>query len=200
MPSQSIRPALPPSLMSRRHRKDLPIIILGKGRQSRCHGRTYQPSIKIAAMELQYPTNKGIPIMQINMHSLQSGGANALALVGYSNMQIQKMGRWRGATFKEYIREELACYARGVLQDMKQKFDFVNIAGNEFTEIPDNTSTLSNSTSNNVGMPSRQHYLQTGEYTSYTLHPLVMIPHNGCTSTDWPPVLYISIVNAIPSR
>jgi hypothetical protein len=46
------------------------------------------------------------------------------------------MGRWRGATFKEYIREELACYARNMSRDMKRKFKFVNIAGNAFTEIP----------------------------------------------------------------
>ncbi len=49
------------------------------------------------------------------------------------------MGRWRRATFKEYIREELACYARGMSQDMKGKFNFVNITENAFTEIPDDT-------------------------------------------------------------
>jgi hypothetical protein len=78
-------------------------------------------ALKLAATELQYPTNKGIPISRINPHSLQSGGANTLSLSGYSDTQIQKMGRWRGATFKEYIREELACYAHNMSQDMKQK-------------------------------------------------------------------------------
>ena len=94
-------------------------------------------ALKSAATELQYPTNKGIPITWINTHSLRSGGANALALAGYSDTQIQKMGRWRGATFKEYIREELACYAQNMSRDMKRKFNFVNIAGNAFTDIPD---------------------------------------------------------------
>ena len=93
-------------------------------------------ALKSAATELQYPTNKGIPVSRISTHSLRSGGANALSLSGYSDTQIQKMGRWRGATFKEYIREELACYARNMSRDMKQKFKFVNIAGNVFTEIP----------------------------------------------------------------
>ncbi len=46
------------------------------------------------------------------------------------------MGRWRGATFKEYIREELACYAYNMSRDMKCKFNFVNIVGNVFTDIP----------------------------------------------------------------
>ena len=93
-------------------------------------------ALKSAVTELQYPKNKGIPIWRINTHSLRSGGANALSLSGYSETQIQKMGRWRGATFKEYIREELACYTRNMSQDMKRKFNFVNIAGNVITKVP----------------------------------------------------------------
>ena len=46
------------------------------------------------------------------------------------------MEGWHGATFKEYIREELACYAHNMSRDMKEKFNFFNIAGNTFTEIP----------------------------------------------------------------
>ncbi len=60
-------------------------------------------ALKLAATALEYPILKGIPIERINTHSLQSGGANALALASYSDTQIQKMGRWRGATFKEYL-------------------------------------------------------------------------------------------------
>ena len=96
-------------------------------------------ALKSAAAELQYPTTKGILIKRINTHSLRSGGTNALALAGYSDTQIQKMRRWRSATFKEYIREELACYATGMLKDMKRKFNFVNIAGNAFTDINKDT-------------------------------------------------------------
>ncbi len=84
---------------------------------------------------LHYPTAKGIPIERINTHSLRSGGANALALSGYSDTQIQKMGRWRGATFKEYIRNELACFSAGMSRDMKQKFNFFNVEGNAFSDI-----------------------------------------------------------------
>ena len=57
-------------------------------------------ALTLAAGALEYPTIKGIPIERVNTHSLRSGGANALALAGYSDTQIQKMGRWRGATFK----------------------------------------------------------------------------------------------------
>ncbi len=84
---------------------------------------------------LKYPTTKGIPIQRINTHSLRSGGANALSLVGYSDTQIQKMGRWRGATFKEYIREELACFSANMSTDMQRRFNFVNIAGNAYHDV-----------------------------------------------------------------
>ena len=92
-------------------------------------------ALKGAARALAYPTTKGIPIERINTHSLRSGGANALALSGYTDTQIQKMGRWRGATFKEYIREELAVYSENMSRDMRMKFGFVNIAGNAFHDI-----------------------------------------------------------------
>ena len=48
------------------------------------------------------------------------------------------MGRWRGATFKEYIREELACFSEEMSTSIKKKFDFVNITGNAFNTITDN--------------------------------------------------------------
>jgi hypothetical protein len=45
------------------------------------------------------------------------------------------MGRWRGATFKEYVRNELACFSTNMSKDMKQKFGFVNVSGNAFNDI-----------------------------------------------------------------
>jgi len=95
-------------------------------------------ALKLAAGTLEYPTIKCIPIEWVNTHSLRSGGANALALAGYSDTtQIQKMGRWRGAMFKEYVRNELACFSSGMSRDMKQKFGFVNVSGNAFSDITD---------------------------------------------------------------
>ena len=72
---------------------------------------------------------------------MRSGGANALSLVGYSDRYIQKMGRRRGETFKEYIREELNVFAEGMSTAMKQYFKFVNIAGGAYSELVDVTRT-----------------------------------------------------------
>jgi hypothetical protein len=92
-------------------------------------------ALKLAATILEYPTVKGIPIDRIDTHSLRSGGANALSLAGFSDTEIQKMGRWRGATFKEYIQEELACFSEGMSTKMKQKFHYMNVAGYAFRDI-----------------------------------------------------------------
>jgi hypothetical protein len=94
-------------------------------------------ALKVAVATLNYPAQKGIPIDHVDTHSLRSGGANVLALSGFTDMQIQKMVRWKGATFKEYMQDELACFSAGMLTSMKRKFDFVNIAGNAFNTITD---------------------------------------------------------------
>ncbi len=91
--------------------------------------------LKMTATLSQYPATWGIPIERINTHSLQSGGAIAHALLGYSDTEIQKLGCWKDATFKEYIREEIACYSAGMTRDMKRNFKFVNIAGNAYHDV-----------------------------------------------------------------
>ena len=92
-------------------------------------------ALKWAATHLDYPGTKGIPIDRIDTHSLRMGGANALALSGFSDREIQKMGRWRGETFKEYVREELAGFSVGMSRAMKKNFGFVNIAAGALRDV-----------------------------------------------------------------
>jgi len=107
-------------------------------------------ALKLAGVALEYPSRRGIPIDRIDTHSLRSGGANALALNGYSDREIQKMGRWRSATFKEYIREELSCYSAGMSTKMKRKFNFVNIAGGVYTDVT--TTIINKQYTHNIGI------------------------------------------------
>ena len=51
------------------------------------------------------------------------------------------MGIWRGKMFKEYIREELHCFAEGMSTGMKQYFKFVDIAGGAYREFVGVTRT-----------------------------------------------------------
>jgi hypothetical protein len=92
-------------------------------------------AMKRAAAALFYPTYKGIPVHRVDTHSLRIGGACALALSGYLDMHIQKMGRWRGETFKEYVHEELHFFLDGMAKNMKQCFHFVYVTGHAFHDI-----------------------------------------------------------------
>jgi len=98
-----------------------------------------QKSLKMAAGLLNYPAGQGITIERIDTHSLRSGGGNALSLAGFSDREIQKMGCWRSATFKEYICKELHCFSNGMSHKMKRKFSFVNISGGAFHDVTSHT-------------------------------------------------------------
>ena len=62
-----------------------------------------------------------------------------MSLAGYSAKEIMKMGRWKSATFMEYIREELDCFSAGMSENMKKRFEFVNVSGDN---VYDMTTTL----------------------------------------------------------
>ena len=51
------------------------------------------------------------------------------------------MGIQREGTFKEYIREELHCFAEGMSTAMKQYFKFVDIYEGAYSELVDVTRT-----------------------------------------------------------
>jgi hypothetical protein len=91
--------------------------------------------LKTAAAALDYPSQKGIPIERINTHLLRSGRANALALSGFSDMQIQKIGYWKSATFKEYVHKELTCFSNVMSSAIKTKFGFVIVKGTTFCDV-----------------------------------------------------------------
>ena len=98
--------------------------------------------LKMAATMLNYPSEKNIPIDRVDTHSLRGGGANALALSGYEDREIMKMGRWRSATFMEYIREELACFSAGMSANMKRKFNFMHVANGAAHDVTSTTLTM----------------------------------------------------------
>ena len=72
---------------------------------------------------------------------MRYGRANALSLLGYSDIDIQKMGRWGGETFKGYIREILYCFAEVMSTSMKKRCKFFNITGREYSELLNFTRT-----------------------------------------------------------
>ena len=92
-------------------------------------------ALKIAAIAKDYESLRGIPTNRIDTHSLRAGGANALHLSGYSDREIQKMGRWRSDTFKEYISEQLSSFTKRMSTNMRRRFNFVNVEGGVLRDI-----------------------------------------------------------------
>lgn len=92
-------------------------------------------AVKLAATALDYEGTRGTPIKLINTHSLRIGGACALALGGFTDTQIMKMGRWRSGAFREYVRENLSNYAEGMSKAMKKCHYFVNIDSGTYTDV-----------------------------------------------------------------
>ena len=46
-----------------------------------------------------------------------------------------KMGRWRSATFMEYISEQLSSFTKGMSTNMRRRFNFVNNKGAVLRDI-----------------------------------------------------------------
>ena len=69
------------------------------------------------------------------LQRLRSGGAQALSLAGYPDRVIQKMGRWRSATFLEYISDQLSSFSQGMSTNMAKVLNFVNIAGGVSSDV-----------------------------------------------------------------
>ena len=45
------------------------------------------------------------------------------------------MGRWRSATFMEYISEQLSSFTKGMSTNMRRRFNFVNVEGAVLRDI-----------------------------------------------------------------
>ena len=112
---------------------NLSTVFMG-GQKSDVSDKDIRVALKLAAGELDYPS-RGIPVDRIDTHSLRCGGANALALAGYSDRHIQKLGRWRGETFKEYVKEQLSGFSEGMSRSMKKMFGFVNVEGGVYHDV-----------------------------------------------------------------
>ena len=113
------------------------------GKRKNVSDANLRAALKMGATLLRYPVVRGIPIDRIDTHSLRGGGANALHLNGYSDREIQKMGRWRSDAFKEYISEHLSTFTEGMSKNMKRSFNFVNVEGGVLHNITKEVVELS---------------------------------------------------------
>ena len=61
-----------------------------------------------------------------------------MSLAGYSDREIQKLGRWRSITFVEYIRESLSTFSEGISSKMKKCFGFTSLEGGVYRDVTEN--------------------------------------------------------------
>ena len=75
--------------------------------------------------------DRGIPLDRIDTHLLQSGGACALALSGYGDRDIMKMGCWApdSNAFMESIQQQLSTFSAGMSDNMSLIARFTNMYG-----------------------------------------------------------------------
>ena len=111
------------------------------GKRKDLNAENMSAALEFLSIVLNYPSLKGVPVDRVDTHCLRGGVANALSLAVYSNGDMQKGGRCKGGNFKEYIREELHCFAGGMPTEMKQDFNIFNIAGREYSKLVDVTKT-----------------------------------------------------------
>ncbi len=87
-------------------------------------------AVEYAAQALRYP-DIGIPLKQVDTHSLRLGGACALKLSGHSDTKIMKVGRWKpnSTSFLEYIQQQLSTFLAGMSTKMSRIAKFTNMEG-----------------------------------------------------------------------
>jgi len=74
-------------------------------------------------------TNIGYEEADVSSHSLRAGGALAMHLGGSSVQQIKIQGRWKSATFENYIHEQISAFSAGLSTKMSRNVPFRQIAG-----------------------------------------------------------------------
>ena len=71
----------------------------------------------------------GYDLTRIGSHSLRSGGATNLKILGYSDSMIRKLGRWTSDTFLRYIQQQIGELTAGVAAAMSKALSFLNVGG-----------------------------------------------------------------------
>ena len=67
----------------------------------------------------------------IGLHSIRSGGAMAMFLLGTSIAIIQRVGRWSSEAFLEYIREQVETFTLDVSKNMIRYEEFFNLSNDK---------------------------------------------------------------------
>jgi hypothetical protein len=70
---------------------------------------------------------QGYDLSRIGPHSLRASGAMQLALNGVPDSMIQKLGRWRSATWLQCLHGQISCLTKGLSSRMANPVLYYNI-------------------------------------------------------------------------
>jgi len=72
--------------------------------------------------------SRGFDLTRIGSHSLRSGGATHLNVLGYSPDTIKKLGRWNSDTYLRYIQSQIGDLTAGIATQMARVLHFHNVS------------------------------------------------------------------------
>ena len=71
--------------------------------------------------------HQGFPITRLGSHSLRSGGAVHLKILGYDGDMIKKLGRWSSDTYLRYIQPQISNLTSGMAARLAQPLRFFHV-------------------------------------------------------------------------
>jgi len=72
--------------------------------------------------------DSGYDLSRIGSHSLRSGGATHLKVLGYDDDTIKKLGRWSSNTYLRYIQSQIGNLMAGIATQMATVLRFHNVS------------------------------------------------------------------------
>ena len=70
----------------------------------------------------------GYDLDRIGSHSLRTGGATHLKILGYDSDTIKKLGRWSSDTYLHYIQTQIGDLMAGIATQMAKVLRFHNVS------------------------------------------------------------------------
>ena len=98
-----------------------------QGRRRHITSRQVRATLRLAAQHTGI-LGMGYSLHRIGTHSLRSGGAMHLRLLGYDEITIRKLGRWTGDTYLVYIQSQIANLTSGIAAGMARPLSFHVVA------------------------------------------------------------------------
>ena len=89
---------------------------------------TIRTLIQLGAVGDNLPS-RGYDLNRIGSHSLRSGGAVHLKILGYNHVTIQKLGRWSSDTYLRYIQSQIGELTMGIAKNMSKTLWYHIVSG-----------------------------------------------------------------------